>query len=273
MAESSSNTSTPAPIAEIELGPSKMDQFLDNNQTKLIILAILLALGVVAYVIQQGLAEAEAQEAGAALLKAQEPDEFKAVINTWPESSAAASARLLLADVQWPDSQDDAIASLEEFISKYPGHPAHATARVSLGLRLLEQGKTTAASDILVEVAESDPDSYIAPLACIALGDIAKQAGNSADASQWYEKAQQDPSGRGNAYQGLAAARLRIVNAQPPTKIKPALPEASPSEKSEPKLSPPLLIKPDTAEPGQDAPATPKAADANPANPAPNKAN
>jgi len=158
MAESSSQPTpeTSAPIAEIDLGPSKLDQFMDNHQTKIIIAAILAAIGVVAYVIHDGLAEADANDAGAALLSAQEPNAYQEVIKTWPESNAAASARLLLADAQWPDSQPDSIATLEEFINNYPAHPSIGTAKTSLGLRLLDQGKTEQAQETLTEVAESD---------------------------------------------------------------------------------------------------------------------
>ena len=84
MAESPS--SSPAPIAEIDHGPSKLDQFLDAHTKKLVIAAILIALGVIAYVIYDGLAEAEAQEAGSALLVAEKTGDYQDVIKKWPES-------------------------------------------------------------------------------------------------------------------------------------------------------------------------------------------
>lgn len=228
MAETSSKPSSDShvPIAEIDLGPSKVDQFLDNHQNKLVIAAILIALGVVAYVIYDGLAQAEANDAGAALLSAQESGEYENVIKTWPDTNAAASAKLLLADTQWPDSQPDSIATLEEFISNYPQHPSIATAKTSLGLRLIEQGKTDEARDILAEVVDNDDYRYISPMACIALGDLAKDEGKLSDATQWYERAQQDSQGQKNAFESLASARLLIVNAEPPTKLKPQLPAA-----------------------------------------------
>lgn len=278
MADSSSNPTqdTGAPIAEIDLGPSKLDQFLENNQTKLIILAILVGIGVVAYVIYDGLAQAKANDAGAALLSSQQSDDYEKVIKTWPESNAAASARLLLADIQWSDSEDDSIATLEAFIASHPEHPSIGTAKTSLGLRLLDQGKTDEAREILTEVAENNTYSYIAPMAAIALGDISKAAGNTAQASEWYEKAQLDEAGYGNAFQSLASARLILVNAKPPQKIKPTLPKTETQ-----KLTPLKLEAPDTsAAPAgdptsttQDAPATeqipaedlPKPAPANPA--------
>lgn len=246
MAETSSNPSpeSPAPIAEISLGPSKLDQFLDNHQTKLVIAAIMIALGVVAYVIYDGLAQAEANEAGAALLVAQKPADYEELIKAWPESKAAASAQLLLAQTQWPDSQPDSIASLEAFISKYPQHPSIGSAKTSLGLRLHDQGKTQEATEILTEVAENTAYTYIAPMACIALGDIAKAAGEKTDATQWYEKAQQSADGQSNAFQGLATARLLLVNAEPAKKLKPALPAPNADQK----LTPLNLQAPDTVE-------------------------
>ncbi len=262
MAESSSNPTqdTGAPIAEIDLGPSKLDQFLDNHQTKLIIVAILVAIGVVAYVIYDGIAQANADDAGAALLSSQKSDDYETVIKTWPESKAAASARLLLADIQWSESEDDSISTLKEFIASYPEHPSIGTAKASLGLRLLDQGKTDEAREILAEVAESDTYSYIAPMAAIALGDMAKSAGDTSNAAEWYEKAQLDEAGYGNAFQSLAAARLMLVNAKPPSKIKPALP----SVEQDSKLTPLKLEAPDTAV-GPVAPA----ANPTPAAPAP----
>lgn len=263
MAETSSNPSpqSPAPIAEISLGPSKLDQFLDNHQTKLVIAAILIAIGVVAYVVYDGLAQAEADEAGAALLVAQKPADYQELIKKWPGSNAAASAQLLLAQAQWPDSQPDSIASLETFISKYPQHPSIGTAKTSLGLRLLDQGKTQEATEILTEVAENNTYAYMAPMACIALGDIAKDAGQKDEATQWYEKAQQGSDGQGNAFQGLASARLLLVNAEPPAKVKPALPAAGAIQQR----TPLNLQSPDTA--GSAVPQKP--APQQPASPAP----
>lgn len=261
MAETPSNPSpeSPAPIAEISLGPSKLDQFLDNHQTKLVIAAIFIAIGVVAYVIYDGLAQAEANDAGAALLVAQKPADYQEIINTWPETNAAASAQLLLAQAQWPESQPDSIASLETFISDHPQHPSIGTAKTSLGLCLLDQGKTEQATEILTEVAENSTYAYIAPMACIALGDIAKDAGQKDEATQWYEKAQQSTDGQGNAFQGLASARLLLVNAEPPARVKPALPAAGANQER----SPLNLQAPDTLEfatpekPASEQPASP----------------
>ncbi|NWK56935.1 tetratricopeptide repeat protein [Verrucomicrobiaceae bacterium N1E253] len=215
---------SPTPFAEIDHGPSKLDQFLDAHQKKLIIAAILLALGMIAYVIYSGIAKGKAEEAGAALLTAESAEDYQKVISQWPESKAASTALPLLADLQGEDSPTDAIQTLNEFIDNNPNHPAKASAQVSLALRMLEEGKTEDASTLLTEIAENESDSYIAPLACITLGDIAKAAGKKEEASTWYKKAQADEGAQGNTFSQAAAARLALVNAEPPTKIQPAPP-------------------------------------------------
>ena len=120
-----------------------------------------------------------------------------------------------------------------------------------------------------MEVADNNTYSCIAPMAAIVLGDIAKAAGDTSSASEWYEKAQLDEAGYGNAFQSLANARLMLVNAEPPAKIKPALP----SEDQDAKLTPLKLEAPDTAEAPATKPAaaTPATAEA-PAKTAPNPA-
>ena len=173
---------TPTPIAEIDHGPSKLDQFLDQHTSKLIIGAILIALGVIGYVIYSGLARAKAEEAGAAVISAEDASDYQDVIKNWPETTSAESAMLLLADVQWDDSQSDAIQTLRDFLSNHPEHPAAPTAKVSLGLRLVGQGNNSEAITLLTEVADDPNSSYIAPLASITLGDIAKASGDTAQA-------------------------------------------------------------------------------------------
>ena len=214
---------TPTPIAEIDHGPSKLDQFLENHQTKLILAAVAIALGVLGYVVWAGLDQSKQNEAGSKLIEADEIADYQDVIKQYPDSTAASSAMLLLANAQWQDSQPDTIQGLQDFLTQNPEHPAAHTASVSLGLKLLEQGKTSEAKEQLSSIADSHPDSYIAPLACIALGDIAKSEGQIDIAQNWYEKAKKD-NDKNNVFIQMADTRLSIVRAQPPTKIKPTPP-------------------------------------------------
>ena len=242
MAESPTSPSpASAAIAEIDHGPSKFEQFLDENQNKLIALATLIAIGVIAYVIYDGIQEGKTQEAGSALVAADNTESLQAVINNWSGSPSAASAALLLAESQWKESPDEAISTLESFISSHPQHPAVATAKVNLGIKLHTQGKKDAAVEILSEVADNDNSAYIAPLACITLGDIAKESGDNSTATSWYEKAKNISIGdtpteeaytpttqdeaNSNSFSYDARIRSLLVNAKPPVKVQPALPE------------------------------------------------
>lgn len=250
MSESNTTPSQTA-IAEIDHGPSKLDQFLDKHTSKLIIAAIVIALGVVAYVIKSGLDEGKAQEAGAALTSAETSAELEDVIAKWSGSESSATALPLLADSQWAEDQDKSVATLKKFISENPAHPAIATSKVSLGIKLLEQGKESEATELLTEVAESDTASYIAPLAAITLGDIAKASGDTEKATNWYEKAKEDPSEQGNSFAQIAEIRLLLVSAQPPVKVQPALPEppAIPATPLAPAVTPAAATPPVPATP------------------------
>ncbi|MGJ8677306.1 MAG: tetratricopeptide repeat protein [Akkermansiaceae bacterium] len=227
MAESNTQPSptTSAAFAEIDLGPSKLDLFLDKHQPKLVIFAILVALGILGYVVKHGLDEAKAEEAGAALAAASNSEEYQEVIAQWPNSNAASTAQILLANSQWPDAKDDSISNLEDFIDSNPAHPAVASAKVSLGLKLINLGKTDEATEILAEVADSDTNTYITSLARVSLGDIAKESGDTEKAKIWYEKAQDNSDIKNDAFASIVETRLLLVNAKPPVKIQPALPE------------------------------------------------
>jgi len=256
---------SPTPFAEIDLGPSKLDQFLDAHQKKLIIAAILIAIGVIVYVVYSGIAKGQAEDAGAALLNAEKVEDYQTVIKDWPNSQASSTALLLMADVQAQKSPDEAIQTLKNFIDTNPKHPVLATAKVSLALLLTEQGQADEATTLLTEVADSETGTYLAPLACISLGDIAKAAGKKDEAKTWYEKAKDDGSDAANTLTDAAEARLALVNALPPKKIKPAppAPATPPATVTPPAPTAPIAPTPAAAK----TPPTPTPAVSKPAKP------
>ncbi len=252
----SNTTPSQAAIAEIDHGPSKLDQFLDKHTSKLIIVAILVALGMVAYVIKSGLDEDKSQKAGAALVAANTNEELEGVVNQWAGSNSAASALPLIAKNQWSDNKDASVATLETFINNHPEHTAVATSKVSLAIKLLKQSKADQATEILTEVADSDTSSYIAPLAAILLGDIAKEAGDTKLATTWYKKAQEDQAEQGNTFAPVAKIRELLVSAQAPVMVKPALPEPTAPAPTEAAATPTVPATPEIPA----IPATPEAA-------------
>ena len=104
---------------------------------------------------------------------------LQAVISEHADTHAARSATILLADLQWKEGQQDAaITTLRTFIDSNPDHPALATARASLGSKLMAQGKNADAATLYQEIADDPKSRYLAPYAMISLGDLAKVAGD-----------------------------------------------------------------------------------------------
>ncbi|MBK1790872.1 tetratricopeptide repeat protein [Persicirhabdus sediminis] len=234
----------PAPLAEIETGPSKLDQFLDQHSKKLLIAAVLIAIAVGAYVIYDGVAEGKLRDAGAALTAAEGTDGLEQVMTAYDGTATGGSAMLMLADLQREESVDSAIGTLQQFLIKYPEHPAVASAQTKLGLLLINQGKADEAATYLDKVIASQNAGYIAPLANIALGDIAKAKGDLAAAKDFYTTAVEsgialsddEDAFRQNPFKQTAQDRVLLLNAEAPVMIKPVAPKAPASSPALPAI-------------------------------------
>ncbi|NJM38952.1 MAG: tetratricopeptide repeat protein [Akkermansiaceae bacterium] len=147
--QASSNTIDSGPLAEISQGPNAFEAFLDRNQKSLIILGVLGVITAVALIVYQGISKSRQETAGAALNKAEDLAALQAVVNEHGETAAASSAMVLLANSQWmAGKKDEAIATLQKFVSANPNHPALYSAQANLGTKLMAQGKTGDAAKI-----------------------------------------------------------------------------------------------------------------------------
>lgn len=235
---------SPVPLAEISQGPNAFEQFLDRNQKNIIVLAILLALGVAAYVIYDGIQKSRQETAGAALNKAEDLAALQAVISEHADTTAARSAMVLLADRQWNEGQQDAaIETLRKFISANPEHPALPSAKASLGSKLMSQGKAPEASDTLQSLVDDPNARFVAPYALITLGDIAKVAGDIEKAEASYNRVKTDFSD--SSFAETATRRIATLKAKAPVEIAPppkpeppATPAADPAAGNAPKPNP-----------------------------------
>ncbi|GAA5495659.1 hypothetical protein Rhal01_01838 [Rubritalea halochordaticola] len=235
---------TPTPIAEIDHGPSKFEVFLEENQKKLIILAVAVFLGVLAYVFFSGYGEMQEQQASAKM----QTGEYQATIQEYPGTKSAAAATIFLADEKAQSSNQEGIDQLQGFGTQFTDYPGTPSATVRLGLRLLDEGKTDEAEAQLSSVLDSEEAAYIAPLAKLALGDIALKNGNKEKAKTLYtevSKLDQDGSTEAiDTYSGFisqAKARLNLMNAKAPREVqpKPAVTPAAPeADKAEPAEQP-----------------------------------
>jgi predicted negative regulator of RcsB-dependent stress response len=215
---------TPRPLGEIAIGPSKFEQFLDRNQKGMIGLAIILALAGGGYIIHRGIERSKREDAGMALSKASQLTEFQAITKDFPGTPAAGSAELLAAEKQWDDKQPDAaIATLRQFISANPGHPAVPTAQASLGAKLVKQNQLAGAEAAFQAVVDNPSARFLAPYALIQLGDLAKTAGDLDKAERLYTQAKSDYSD--NSFGRIADQHLQTLRAKPPVEIEaPAAP-------------------------------------------------
>jgi predicted negative regulator of RcsB-dependent stress response len=239
-------TPTIAPLAEINLGPSKFEQFLDNNQKTL---AVLLAVAVVAsavYIVIRGVEKSREHSAGAALSKATDSAALQEVISSHANTNAAASAKLLLADMQAGEGKTDvSIKTLQDFIATNTDHPAKPTASDKLAAKLMSEGKTAEASAIFQDLVSDPKARYIAPYALICLGDIAKAGGDPAKAESYFNQVKTEFAE--SSFASIAAERLATVKTKPPVEVEAPAPAPEPQKASpEQKSAEPAATQPAT---------------------------
>lgn len=269
---SADSSATPRPLGEISQEPAALDQFMDRHQNKLIALAVLIAIAAAVFIVWRGFKQSHEHTAGAALTQADDQTSLQKLIKEYPKTAAAGSARVLLAEKQWEEGQQDAsIATLKEFLSENPEHAALATAQASLGSKLASQGKADEASKIFGQLADNNNARTLAPFALLSLGDLAKASGDSAKAEGFYQRAQNEfPD---STFANTATRRIGLLKAKPPVEIEapPAPPEA-PAPTAPENLIPGLNFAPAAPEsaPAPTAPApAPEAPAPAPSTPAP----
>jgi predicted negative regulator of RcsB-dependent stress response len=233
---SEDTTPSIAPLAEIHLGPSKFEQFLDNNQKTLAVLLAVAVFAIATYIVIRGVEKSREQSAGVALSKATTPTALQDVISNHANTNAAASAKLLLADMQVGEGKTDAaIKTLQDFIAANTDHPAKPTASAKLAAKLMSTGKTAEASDIFQDLVADPKARYIAPYALICLGDIAKAGGDPAKAESFFNQVKTEFSE--SSFASIAVNRLATLKTKPPVEVEPPAPapepqKASPEQKS-----------------------------------------
>jgi len=226
---------TPRPLGEISQEPSAFDQFMDRNQKNLMILALVLVIAAAVFTIYRAVQKSHRHTAGAALSEADDLPSLQKIVKDYAETPAGGSARLLLAEKQWTDGQqDDAISTLRAFISEQSEHPALATAKASLASKLASQGKADEATKEFQEIVDGGESTrFLAPYALVCLGDLAKNAGKTDEARKFYERAQNEYPGTG--YSNSASGRIALLGAKAPVEIgAPPAPTPAPGDASAP---------------------------------------
>ena len=224
---------SPTPIAELEHGPSKLDEFLEKNQKKLIILALLIFLGVIAYVFMTGLEKKTATEAGSAFMQATDEESLNKVIIDYSNSSTAGTAAIAIAQLR---TNEDKVAALNHFIATYPDHPGIPTKLLELSLIQMNDGKNSDAEITLNKLMANGNAAYLMPRAKIALADIAVSNNEIEKAEQLYTEAKEASSN----FSGVADERLLYLKAKEPVLVQKA--PTAPAPSSESSITPALEI-------------------------------
>ncbi len=266
----SSHAEDSRPIAEISQGPSAFESFLDRNQKLLLVLGIVLALAVIAWVIMRGIQRSAETNAGNALAAANGLAELQDVVKEHPGTTAAGSARILISEEQWRNGQQDAaIDTLRTFLAESPEHPAVPSARASLAARLMQQGKNEEAETLFRQVSEDPAARFLAPYALTCLGDLAKAAGRVDEAGEFYQRAKNDFDS--NPFSGSVQQHLDLLKFKLPEEIEPPPAEEAKEDLPEDGTAPlpdglqdnPLRGILDTAPPAVEEPAEPSDGDSN----------
>ena len=241
-------TEQASPIGEIAHGPSSFEQFLDRNQKSMIVLGLVLAIAVGAWVVVSGMEKGKRLAAGEALVGANDVAAMQDVVKNHPDTPAAASGAVLLSDMQWDEGQQSAaIETLREEIAANPDHPATVPARARLATRLLQQGDRESASAQFEEIVDRPDSAYLAPYALLSLSEISREQGNLEEARELLERASEDyPE---NPLRWLVTQAISYVDFEMPEAIDPpALPEEPTGPTGdlapEPDLSTPVELDP-----------------------------
>ncbi len=212
------DATTGAPVGEISHSPPALEAFLDKHQMKLLVLAVILAIGAAGYVVFKGIKQSGEETAGALLSKAEDISELQSVVKNHEGTEAAFSAKVLLAEKQWEDGQqDDAIATLKAFVESDREHPARPSAEASLASKLWAQGKEDEAGELFQDLSEDADSKHLAPYALISLGDIAMAKGDAEAARKFYEEVESDYPA--STYSQEAVSRMLLLKAKAPVEV------------------------------------------------------
>lgn len=230
------NENTPQPLAEIPIGPSNFEQFLDRNQKSLIVFAILIVLLGAGVIVYKGLRDHAESNAGAALTltydevaRKYDIEGLKRVVADHAGTRAANTASYLVGVALWADGQqEEALKTLEKYIAQSTGDMQERAIMEAASFYHQMSNHEKALENYRTIIKSGSP--VYAPLALINMGDIYKLAGDTDKAEQAYREAiLQYPdsalSGKNENISPTAAERrLELLNVKEP-ESRMALPD------------------------------------------------
>ncbi len=216
---------------------SATEQFLEKNFTKLLLVAAVFVVALLAYGFVRFQNKQAANLAAEAFTSAKTVEDCDLVISQHAGTAAAGNARLLKADLLWEENKKDSSTSvLREFLKEDEGHPLYPQALLGLASKLESMGEADEAQPLFERLSSDFEDSSLAALARIRLGDLLWSQGKEDEAKDVYEKLAVDYPNPGDAFNQQNESRLKWLAAKLPTKEV----EPPPSAKLEEKKDDPL---------------------------------
>ena len=224
-------------IGEIELGPSKHEQFLNEHYKKLLWGGIALGIAagcVIAYFSTQNDRKYQAAAVTVAAMKADQPGKVAAVEEydaaslellqkEYAETPAAASGELLAGISLLRNGGDKAaaIAHLENVAAKSPSVLLKSRAITAIATDYMGDGKNEEATAAWKRVTAL-PDNPYTALAFVSLGDIAKTSGDKDAARAYYEQAKAKCPLSALVRDRVVDLRLTLLDVDAPVPVAPA---------------------------------------------------
>lgn len=224
-------------IGEIELGPSKHEQFLNEHYKKLLWGGITLGIAagcVIAYFSTQNDRTHQAAAVTVAAMKADEPGKVATVEaydaaslellqKEYGETPAAATGELLKGISLLRNGGDKAaaIASLENVAAKSPSVLLKSRAITAIATDYMGEGRNEEATAAWQRVTAL-PDNPYTALAFVCLGDIAKTSGDKDAARAYYEQAKAKCPYSALVRDSVVDLRLTLLDVDAPVPVAPA---------------------------------------------------
>lgn len=166
-------TTSEVPVASIEHDNSALEDYVEENKNKLILLIGAVLLAVIAYLLYTYSKESGKSTAAAALTSAETVEELRSVVNEFPNSPVAGSAELFIAEkLDEEGKAAESLSTLQQFVDSRSGHPLYLKGVSDLGLKKHVEGKLDEAVTLLKQAsAPGEAPAYIEQPALLRLGD------------------------------------------------------------------------------------------------------
>ncbi len=157
--------------------------FWERHKTEVMVALIAILVALAAFGGYRFYSERRANAGANMLATAKTPADFQKVIADYSSTPAGASAYILLADSQKTEQKfNEANATLEKFVQKFPKHELAGTARLAIAGNLEAMGKKDEALATYQKLATSEPQAYTAPVALFSQIHLLKEKKQIAEA-------------------------------------------------------------------------------------------